>query len=165
MHRHLQSYEPSLRTERIRPDQVFYCRSKPIPRFKSFLFLSMRFVSSAFRDTRFSPISADEISALHVSVSILCKFEDGTDYLDWEVGTHGIRIEFLSDRGRRTATYLPEVAVEQGILLVAAKWQHDFPMIFNSTTLHQVGTGCKRSTLCCERVVSKDKLLPKSVAA
>lgn len=73
---------------------------------------------SAFKDSRFSPISVDEISALHVSVSILCNFQDGSDYLDWEVGTHGIRIEFHSDRGRRTATYLPEVAVEQGIFCV-----------------------------------------------
>jgi AMME syndrome candidate gene 1 protein len=52
-----------------------------------------------------------------VSVSILRHFEDGNDYLDWEVGIHGIRIEFHSERGsRRTATYLPEVAMEQGML-------------------------------------------------
>jgi len=45
----------------------------------------------------------------------LTKFEEANDHLDWEIGTHGIRIEFHSDRGsRRTATYLPEVATEQG---------------------------------------------------
>lgn len=74
------------------------------------------FVFSAFKDSRFSPITADELSKLHVSVSILTNFEDAKDHMDWEVGTHGIRIEFHSDRGsRRTATYLPEVATEQGI--------------------------------------------------
>ncbi|XP_076234112.1 AMMECR1-like protein isoform X2 [Calliopsis andreniformis] len=49
------------------------------------------------------------------SVSILRHFEDGVDYLDWEVGVHGIRIEFHNEKGnKRTATYLPDVATEQG---------------------------------------------------
>jgi AMMECR1 domain-containing protein len=70
---------------------------------------------SAFKDSRFSPITRDEFSKLHVSVSILRHFEDGSDYLDWEVGVHGIRIEFHNEKGsKRTATYLPEVAPEQG---------------------------------------------------
>jgi AMMECR1 domain-containing protein len=31
------------------------------------------------------------------------------------LGVHGIRIEFLNDRGsKRSATYLPKVATEQG---------------------------------------------------
>lgn len=52
---------------------------------------------------------------MHVSVSILRNFEDGVDYLDWEVGVHGIRIEFHNEKGnKRTATYLPDVAPEQG---------------------------------------------------
>jgi uncharacterized protein (TIGR00296 family) len=72
-------------------------------------------VTSAFKDSRFPPISRDEFTKLHVSVSILRHFEDAADYLDWEVGVHGIRIEFLNERGsKRTATYLPEVAPEQG---------------------------------------------------
>ncbi|XP_076349750.1 uncharacterized protein CG5902-like isoform X3 [Tachypleus tridentatus] len=71
-------------------------------------------VTSAFKDSRFSPITRDEFNKLHVSVSILRHFEDGQDYLDWEIGIHGIRIEFTSDKGsKRTATYLPEVAPEQ----------------------------------------------------
>lgn len=72
---------------------------------------------SACNDTRFSPITMDELSKLHVSVSILRHFEDGADYRDWEVGVHGIRIEFHNEKGnKRTATYLPEVASEQGDL-------------------------------------------------
>ena len=36
--------------------------------------------------------------------------QDGADFADWELGTHGIRIEFLSERGnKKTATFLPEV--------------------------------------------------------
>ncbi|GFU51602.1 AMME syndrome candidate gene 1 protein homolog [Trichonephila clavipes] len=72
-------------------------------------------VTSAFKDSRFSPITRDEFGKLHVSVSILRHFEDGEDYMDWEIGIHGIRIEYTTEKGsKRTATYLPEVAPEQG---------------------------------------------------
>lgn len=73
---------------------------------------------SAMKDTRFNPVARDELPRLHVSVSILCHFEDAADFLDWEIGTHGIRIEFFNERGaKKTATYLPEVPPEQGNLL------------------------------------------------
>ena len=50
-----------------------------------------------------------------MSVSILCHFEDGADWTDWELGRHGIRIEWFSERGnRKTATFLPEVPLSQG---------------------------------------------------
>ncbi|KAG1672978.1 AMMECR1-like protein [Nymphon striatum] len=72
-------------------------------------------VTSAFKDSRFSPITRDEFGKLYVSVSILRHFEDGQDFLDWEIGLHGIRIEFYNEKGnKKTATYLPEVAREQG---------------------------------------------------
>jgi len=72
-------------------------------------------MTSAFKDSRFTPISRDELNKLYVSVSILRHFEDAQDYLDWELGVHGIRIEFNTEKGaKRTATYLPEVAPEQG---------------------------------------------------
>ncbi|KAH7962331.1 hypothetical protein HPB52_015498 [Rhipicephalus sanguineus] len=78
----------------------------------------LRVGNGAFKDSRFSPITRDEFNKLHVSVSILRHFEDGNDYMDWEIGIHGIRIEFLTEKGsKRTATYLPEVAPEQG-------WDH-----------------------------------------
>ncbi|KAL6448947.1 nuclear protein AMMECR1-like [Cataglyphis hispanica] len=71
--------------------------------------------TSAFKDSRFNPITREELPRLHVSVSILRHFEDGADYLDWEIGVHGIRIEFHNEKGnKRTATYLPDVATEQG---------------------------------------------------
>ena len=50
-----------------------------------------------------------------MSVSILCQFEDGADWTDWDLGVHGIRIEWYSERGnRKTATFLPEVPLSQG---------------------------------------------------
>lgn len=72
-------------------------------------------VTSALKDSRFDPITLEELPKLRVSVSILCHFEEGSDYLDWELGVHGISIEYCSDRGvRHSATYLPEVATKQG---------------------------------------------------
>lgn len=34
--------------------------------------------------------------------------------MDWELGTHGLRISFYYHGRRYGATYLPDVAVEQG---------------------------------------------------
>ena len=51
------------------------------------------------------------------SISLLTKFEECDDYLDWEVGKHGIYIHLTPPNGGHrtlTATYLPEVAREQG---------------------------------------------------
>ncbi|XP_055799177.1 nuclear protein AMMECR1-like [Salvelinus fontinalis] len=75
-------------------------------------------LTSALKDSRFPPMTRDELPRLFCSVSLLTNFEDVGDYLDWEVGVHGIRIEFFNEKGsKRTATYLPEVAKEQG-------WDH-----------------------------------------
>ncbi|XP_074061485.1 nuclear protein AMMECR1 isoform X2 [Macrotis lagotis] len=72
----------------------------------------------ALKDSRFPPMTREELPRLTCSVSLLTNFEDVCDFLDWEVGVHGIRIEFINEKGsKRTATYLPEVAKEQG-------WDH-----------------------------------------
>ncbi|XP_015427146.1 PREDICTED: AMMECR1-like protein isoform X7 [Myotis davidii] len=87
-------------------------------------------LTSALKDSRFPPLTREELPKLSCSVSLLTNFEDASDYLDWEVrtaafgtlrciwvrvGVHGIRIEFINEKGvKRTATYLPEVAKEQG---------------------------------------------------
>lgn len=74
-------------------------------------------LTSALRDSRFRPISAKEVPSLQVGVSLLTCFEQAAGgWSDWEVGTHGIIIEFddPDTRTRRSATYLPEVAPEQG---------------------------------------------------
>jgi len=71
--------------------------------------------TSAFKDKRFDPLRADEISNLSCSISLLTNFEDGANVWDWELGKHGIIIEFNDPKGiKRRATYLPEVAPEQG---------------------------------------------------
>lgn len=76
-------------------------------------------ITSALKDSRFAPVTREEVPRLTVSVSILQHFEEAEHYLDWKLGKHGIRIEFISERGtKRTATYLPQVATEQGIYTI-----------------------------------------------
>lgn len=71
---------------------------------------------SALKDSRFQPVTRNELKELHVSVSLLLNFEEGRDYLDWTVGVHGIRIEYHDERGNfYSSTFLPEVAPEQSM--------------------------------------------------
>jgi AMME syndrome candidate gene 1 protein len=71
-------------------------------------------LTSAFDDTRFSPIPASLVPSLSCSLTLLADFEPCADALDWNLGTHGIRISFTHRNRRHGATYLPDVAVEQG---------------------------------------------------
>ncbi|KAJ2511392.1 hypothetical protein GGI11_005126 [Coemansia sp. RSA 2049] len=75
-------------------------------------------LASALNDTRFRPIALSEVPMLSCAVSLLTDFEEAADYMDWEVGVHGVWIEFyIPGRGglrKRTATFLPEIAREQG---------------------------------------------------
>lgn len=69
---------------------------------------------SALQDTRFSPITIPELPSLEVSVTLLTDFEDADDQLDWDLGVHGLKIEFYVKNRRYGACYLPDVPVEQG---------------------------------------------------
>lgn len=73
-------------------------------------------LTSALRDSRFPPVAAHEIPSLACTVSLLRHFEPAAAWDDWEVGKHGIVLSFECPRsgGRRSATYLPHVASEQG---------------------------------------------------
>ena len=71
---------------------------------------------SALRDRRFNPIDVKEVQSLLCTVSLLTNFERNLTWLDWEVGKHGMIIEFEdpSSSVSLSATYLPEVAQQQG---------------------------------------------------
>ncbi|KAG9160834.1 hypothetical protein Leryth_008659 [Lithospermum erythrorhizon] len=79
-------------------------------------------LTSALRDRRFPPIQAKELSFLECTVSILTNYENAPHYLDWEVGKHGIIIEFTDPdyNTRRSATYLPEVVAHEGWTTIEA---------------------------------------------
>lgn len=70
---------------------------------------------SAFEDARFQPIPATLLSSLSNHVTLLTDFSQSSrEPLDWTLGKHGIRISFTSHSRRLGATYLPDVAKEQG---------------------------------------------------
>lgn len=71
-------------------------------------------LTSALKDRRFGPIRLEEIQQLRVAVSLLVQYEECPNCFDWTVGIHGIIIEFHDGDTTRSATYLPEVASEQG---------------------------------------------------
>lgn len=71
-------------------------------------------LTSAFEDTRFSPIRAREVPSLECGVTLLTDFETAPSPMSWELGKHGIRISFSYHGRRYGATYLPDVPTEQG---------------------------------------------------
>ncbi|KAF6219193.1 hypothetical protein HO133_005018 [Letharia lupina] len=71
-------------------------------------------LTAAFDDHRFPAISLPELPTLSTSITLLTNFTPASHPLDWTLGTHGIRISFSHHGKRYSATYLPDVAVEQG---------------------------------------------------
>lgn len=71
-------------------------------------------IISAIQDRRFHPVAVKELPYLRVSVSLLVQYESCEDVYDWTVGLHGILIKFVINGRSYSATYLPEVAKEQG---------------------------------------------------
>ena len=71
---------------------------------------------SAFEDDRFDePINKSELKNLNCEVSLLINFEEAKDAMDWEIGIHGIDIEFEDNKGNSfSSTFLPEVAENEG---------------------------------------------------
>ncbi|KAJ4990799.1 ammecr1 family protein [Stagonosporopsis vannaccii] len=78
--------------------------------------LSSYALTSAFDDGRFSPVTARELPSLQAAVTLLTNFEPtpNNDPLAWDIGVHGLRISFTYHGRRYGATYLPDVALEQG---------------------------------------------------
>ncbi|KAF2278317.1 ammecr1 family protein, partial [Westerdykella ornata] len=71
-------------------------------------------LTSAFDDRRFPSIRPSELPSLECSVTLLTDFEPVLDPFDWTIGVHGLRISFVHDNHCYGATYLPDVAKEQG---------------------------------------------------
>jgi AMME syndrome candidate gene 1 protein len=69
---------------------------------------------SAMHDRRFPPLTWQEVPHVRVAVSLLVKYETCKDWSDWTVGIHGIVLKWRWDTRDYSATYLPEVASDQG---------------------------------------------------
>ncbi|OAA59857.1 AMMECR1 domain protein [Niveomyces insectorum RCEF 264] len=72
-------------------------------------------LTAALGDSRFPPVTRRELPFLETAVTLLTDFEPATGgVFDWTLGTHGLRISFTHHGRRYGATYLPDVAPEQG---------------------------------------------------
>ena len=78
---------------------------------------------SAFEDNRFSKIKLKEVPLLSCSVSLLTNFEEAKNPFDWEIGVHGIQIQFTANGRSHGGTFLPEVAKEQN-------WDHKITIAY-----------------------------------
>ena len=64
--------------------------------------------ASAFHDSRFSPVSVDELPELDVEISVMGPITKCKDLSAIEVGRHGL----IAQKGSRRGLLLPQVAVE-----------------------------------------------------
>ena len=69
-------------------------------------------VAAGTKDSRFKPLTKEDLPKLKVEINLLSDFEKIQDPMDWIVGKHGITIHFSKVKGGEDmgATYLPEVA-------------------------------------------------------
>ena len=68
-------------------------------------------IRSACHDRRFPPICAAELERLECTVSLLTPMEVCADWLDWDLGVHGV---YVCLEGGASVTFLPEIAPAQG---------------------------------------------------
>jgi len=72
-------------------------------------------LTSSLKDTRFDPVAEHELPYLTCTVSLLTNFETAANLDDWEIGVHGVWIDFVDMQNKaRNAVYLPDVIPEQG---------------------------------------------------
>jgi len=64
--------------------------------------------AASTRDTRFKPVSAEEMSGLNIEISVLTPSRKITDVSEIEIGVHGLIIS----NGYRRGVLLPQVATE-----------------------------------------------------
>ncbi|KAH7673210.1 AMMECR1 domain containing protein [Aphelenchoides avenae] len=82
----------------------------PIPLHKG---LQQFALASAFEDQRFEPLTIDEVPLLQCSVNLPYGIEPISDYRDWIIGVHGLRVHLTDEGEEPTAFYLPEVPREK----------------------------------------------------
>jgi len=72
-------------------------------------------ICSATTDYRFDAVQELELKDLHCTVSLIFDFQIADHCFDWEIGIHGLRIDFRDNKNQeRSATFLPEVMTQFG---------------------------------------------------
>jgi AmmeMemoRadiSam system protein B/AmmeMemoRadiSam system protein A len=86
------------------------CRGQIYPSTPLYRTVMIQTVQSALYDRRFRPTRADELPALHLTISVLTQPRPVASAKEIVLGKHGIILR----KGQRSALYLPQVAPEQG---------------------------------------------------
>lgn len=97
-------------------------------------------LTAALDDTRFAPINKNELnSSLSVSVTLLDNFTPIKTPLEWQVGVHGLKLQFEYDSHFYSGTFLPSVAEEQEWDQVTTLWhllrKADLDLVLKSKTI------------------------------
>jgi AmmeMemoRadiSam system protein A len=67
-------------------------------------------LNAAFHDTRFEPLTTNELARVKIEISILTPLRPVASWKEIEIGKHGM----LLTVSNRSAVFLPQVAPEQG---------------------------------------------------
>ncbi len=67
-------------------------------------------IAAALHDTRFMPVTADELPYIDLEISVLTPFQEISSPEEITVGIHGL----LISKGNRSGLLLPQVASERG---------------------------------------------------
>ena len=86
------------------------CIGHILPREPLFKAVMKNIINSSTNDTRFTPVSEDELSDLEIDISVLSPIKKITGPEKFILGKHGIIIRMLGSG----AVFLPQVATEQG---------------------------------------------------
>lgn len=112
-------------------------------------------LTAALHDTRFPPIKLSELTSLDVSVTLLANFTPIAKWDDWDVGAHGLKLNFTLDGGYYSGTFLPSVAPEQGWDKLTTVWyllrKADYGHISKSSTADFYQEGLREGWLQLER--------------
>lgn len=107
-------------------------------------------ITAALQDHRFLPIKANELPQLSCDVTLLDNFQPITDPLDWEIGKHGLRLNFEINGNYYSGTFLPVVAAEQKWDKLTTLWHLIRKSDYNvskSETLKFYESGLEKGTL------------------
>lgn len=90
-------------------------------------------LSAALKDSRFSPLTEDELEQIKIEISVLSPMEKISDINKIELGKHGAYVE----RGKRNGLFLPQVAPDNN-------W--DVTTFLNTLCIEKAGleAGCWR---------------------
>ncbi|MEW6610026.1 MAG: AmmeMemoRadiSam system protein B [Patescibacteria group bacterium] len=86
------------------------CIGRFEPDMPLFRVVSEMAIAAASKDSRFMPITPEELNDLHYEISVLSPLQSVKDWTEIKIGTHGVRVQ----QGSQSGVFLPQVATENG---------------------------------------------------